>query len=201
MGRAWQANEHTGELYQHQCRHRRQCLYHAEREAQQLALTVDQARPNHLLTLTLVSQNRRAELMKSMVDRLRTRFPEIALLYVFEQNEHQLPHAHLLVRLEEHPDFKKFTEVESGLRRRFATGDLDARVIEPGSHPASYLLKTFTLRRYPDAPTAAAGINRHLDLNNGRMVHATRNFFLDESGARVKRRAALATVHDRLLRP
>ena len=200
MGRQWKANALTGELFQRQCRHRRWCLYHAEREAQQLSLAIDQAHTNYLLTLSLIDEDCTSRLMKSFQDRLKSRCPQIPWVYALERKEEQLAHAHFLVRA---PglDLYQLADVERGLRRRFGSGDLHVLELERGSHPSGYLLKAFKLSNYPDAVTAEAAINRHLDLNSGRMVHSSRNLFMSEWGETVTRKAVLAEVHHRLLRP
>lgn len=76
------------------------CLFHVEREAQQLSLAVDQAAPSQLLTLNLFPEGWTAahKVISSLIARLRCKYPGLPLLDVVEQEPRQASHLHMLVR-------------------------------------------------------------------------------------------------------
>lgn len=171
MRRPWETNPLTGEFYQHQCRHRRSCYYHAAREAAHLALAMDIATPTHLLTITLLPNEWDPihQVMDSLLHRLRYRWKDIAWAYAIEQKPNKHPHAHILTRLNlsSHADLDahEVTQIQQKMTTRFRTGDLQVQPLETGSHPSRYLLKTFRLESYQNASSADSAINAHLDTN------------------------------------
>lgn len=202
LGRPWEANEVTGERYQSQCKHRRACVYHAHREAQQLALVMDQARPTHILTITFLPSNwpKIHDVMGSLLLRIRYRWENLPWAYAVEQEPEQQPHAHILVRAPVDLDRETLCTIQRKMVPRHHTGDLHVASFRADSRPSSYLLKTFDPTCYTNSIEAIQKINCHLDLNGRRMVHASANFHLAEDGEVTKRRHALAEVHDRLRR-
>ena len=168
----------TGEVRQLRC-WRNRCPSCAWRRAVGIGYAITMARPTLMVTLNLLPE--KFPDIKRCMQRLRERLTyrgwEFEWAYGVEQpNPTTPPHVHILVHGQRVPPDDVWVEqaTQSGF-------DVDHR---PRTSRGSdtYLFKKVSKVKYGGWSDGLDAIDAHLELNGGRIIHATRSFWRDHSG-------------------
>ncbi|MFT5435299.1 MAG: hypothetical protein ACI9OJ_006016 [Myxococcota bacterium] len=218
-------NTSTGELGNLTCKRATRCTSCALRKAYATSALIHQARPTHFVTIKLLPGEPDADhkVMAKMRKRLNRRGVEFEWAWVIEENRFNTgTHAHAYVRAHQGIDQEVWENVAEGIGVELHVQD---HLSTPGG--SRYGLKSI-LRADPDYVEAevfcSIGMNDsidssadtavalHLLRNGGRLVHASRGFWMDADGhastltkllrglVNVLRRAASA-AHDVIVYP